>query len=144
MLTKLSQWVSIRFCPLLHRFLLESRDLECYVKPRRSSLFDVSFKTMSSSHTKHFCSKQQNIGTVLWATVPLLIYSLWEAVLLTVYGKPYALGLGQTKYSLPGYKCLYPGPHMHAMFSYSGDSAVSAPQWDKIYLRVISTLIRAI
>ena len=46
MLTKLSQWVSIRFCPLIHRFSLESRDLKCYVKPRRSSLFDVSFKTL--------------------------------------------------------------------------------------------------
>ena len=46
--------------------------------------------------------------------IPLLIYSLWEAVPLTVYGKPYALGLGKTKYSLPGYKHLYPGPHMCA------------------------------
>ena len=62
------------------------------------------------------------------------MYSLWEAVPLTVYGKPYALGLG--------YEHLYPGPHMCAMFSYSGDSAVSTPQRDKIYLRVISTLIK--
>ena len=74
--------------------------------------------------------------------IPLLIYSLWEAVPLTVYGKPYALGLGQTKYSLPGYEHVYPGPHMHAMFSFSGDSAVSTPQQDKIYLGVISTLIK--
>ena len=76
--------------------------------------------------------------------IPLLIYSLWEAVPLTVYGKPYALGLGYTKYSLPGYERVYPGPHMCAMFSYSGDSAISAPQQDKIYLRVISTLISKI
>ena len=27
--------------------------------------------------------------------IPLLIYSLWEAVPLTVYGKTYALGLGK-------------------------------------------------
>ena len=74
--------------------------------------------------------------------IPLLIYSLWEAVPLTVYGKPYALGLEQTKYSLPGYECVYPGPHMHAMFSYSGDSAISVPQQDNIYLGVISTLIK--
>ena len=53
---------------------------------------------------------------------------------LTVYGKSYAPGLGQTKYSLPGYKHVYPGLHMRAMFSYSGDSAISAPQRDKIYL----------
>ena len=63
---------------------------------------------------------------------------------LTVYGKPYALGLGQTNYSLPGYEGVYPGPHMRAMFSYSGDSATSAPQRDKIYLGVISTLIKQI
>ena len=68
--------------------------------------------------------------------IPLLIYSLWEAVPLTVYGKPYALGLG--------YEHVYPGLHMHAMFSYSGDSAISAPQRDKIYLGVISTLIKQI
>ena len=74
--------------------------------------------------------------------IPLLIYSLWEDVPLTVYGKPYALGLGKTKYSLPGNECVYPGPHMHAMFSYSGDSTISASQQDKIYLRVISTLIK--
>ena len=61
---------------------------------------------------------------------------------LTIYGKTYALGLGQTKYSLPGYKHVYPEPHMHAMFSYSADSAISTPQRDKIYLRVISTLIK--
>ena len=76
--------------------------------------------------------------------IPLLIYSLWEAVPLTVYGKPYTLGLGQTKYSLPGYKRLYSGSHMHAMFSYSGDSAISVPERDKIYLGVISTLIKQI
>ena len=76
--------------------------------------------------------------------LPLLIYSLWEAVPLTVYGKPYALGLGQTNYSLPGYECSYPGSHMHAMFSYSGDSTTSAPQRDKIYLGDISTLISKI
>ena len=76
------------------------------------------------------------------AYLPLLIYSLWEAVPLTVYGKPYALGLGQT--NLPGYERSYPGSHMRAMFSYSGDSAISAPQRDKIYLRVISTLIKQI
>ena len=69
---------------------------------------------------------------------------MWEAVPLTVYGKPYALGLGQTNYSLPGYEHLYPGSHMCAMFSYSGDSAISAPQQDKIYLGVISTLISKI
>ena len=78
------------------------------------------------------------------AYLPLLIYSLWEAVPLTVYGKPYALGLGQTNYSLPGYERLYPGSHMRAMFSYSGDSAISAPQRDKIYLGDISTLIKQI
>ena len=33
---------------------------------------------------------------------------------------------------------------MHAMFSYSGDNAISAPQQDKIYLGVISTLIKQI
>ena len=33
---------------------------------------------------------------------------------------------------------MYPGPHMCAMFSYTGDSTVSTPQRDKIYLRVIS------
>ena len=55
---------------------------------------------------------------------------------LTVYGKPYALGLG--------YERVYLEPHMRAMFSYSGDSAVSAPQRDKIYLGVISTLISEI
>ena len=76
--------------------------------------------------------------------LPLLIYSLWEAVPLTVYGKPYALGLGQTNYSLPGYEHSYPGSHMCAMFSYSGDSACSAPQQDKIYLGDISTLIKQI
>ena len=76
--------------------------------------------------------------------LPLLIYSLWEAVPLTVYGKPYALGLGQTNYSLPGYERSYPGSHMRAMFSYSGDSATSAPQRDKIYLGDISTLIKQI
>ena len=76
------------------------------------------------------------------AYLPLLIYSLWEAVPLTVYGKPYALGLGQTIYSLPGYERSYPGSHMHAMFSYSGDSAISTPQQDKIYLGDISTLIK--
>ena len=74
--------------------------------------------------------------------LPLLIYSLWEAVPLTVYGKPYTLCLGQTNYSLPGYEHSSPGSHMHAMFSYSGDSAISAPQRDKIYLEVISTLIK--
>ena len=63
---------------------------------------------------------------------------------LTVYGKPYALGLGQTNYSLPGYERLYLGSHMRAMFSYSGDSAISAPQRDKINLGVISTLIKQI
>ena len=78
------------------------------------------------------------------AYLSLLIYSLWEAVPLTVYGKPYALGLGQTKYSLPGYEHLYLGSHMRAMFSYSGDSAISAPQRDKIYLGVMSTLIKQI
>ena len=36
------------------------------------------------------CSKYWGI----LAYIPLLIYSLWEAVPLTVYGKPYALGLG--------------------------------------------------
>ena len=51
---------------------------------------------------------------------------------LTVYGKPYALGLGQTKYSLPGYEHVYPRPHMRAMSSYSGDNTISAPQRDKI------------
>ena len=56
------------------------------------------------------------------------MYSLWEAVPLTIYGKPYALGLGQTKYSLPGYAHVYSGLHMRAMFSYSGDSTVSTPQ----------------
>ena len=66
--------------------------------------------------------------------IPLLIYSLWEAVPLTVYGKPYALGLG--------YEHVYRGLHMHAMFSYSGDNTISAPQQDKIYLGVISTLIK--
>ena len=66
--------------------------------------------------------------------IPLLIYSLWEAVPLTVYGKPYALGLG--------YEHVYLGLHMCAMFSYSGDSAINTPQRDKIYLRVISTLIK--
>ena len=66
--------------------------------------------------------------------LPLLIYSLWEAVPLTVYGKPYALGLGQTNNSLPGYEHSYLGSHMRAMLSYSGDSAISAPQRDKIYL----------
>ena len=66
--------------------------------------------------------------------IPLLIYNLWEAVPLTVYGKPYALGLG--------YEHVYLGPHMHAMFSYSGDSTISAPRQDKIYLGVISTLIK--
>ena len=78
------------------------------------------------------------------AYLPLLIYSLWEAVPLTVYGKPYALGLGQTNNSLPGYERSYLGSHMRAMFSYSGDSASSAPQQDKIYLGVISTLISEI
>ena len=78
------------------------------------------------------------------AYLPLLIYSLWEAVPLTMYGKPYALGLGQTNYSLPGYERSYLGSHMRAMFSYSGDSASSAPQQDKIYLGVISTLISEI
>ena len=78
------------------------------------------------------------------AYLPLLIYSLWEAVPLTVYGKPYALGLGQTNYSLPGYERSYPGSHMRAMFSYSGDSAISTPQQDKIYLGDISTLIKQI
>ena len=63
---------------------------------------------------------------------------------LTIYGKPYTLGLGQTNYSLPGYERSYPGLHMRAMFSYSGDSAISAPQRDKIYLRDISTLISEI
>ena len=76
--------------------------------------------------------------------LPLLIYSLWEAVPLTVYGKPYALGLGQTNYSLPGYERSYPESHMRAMFSYSGDSTTSAPQRDEIYLGVISTLIKQI
>ena len=70
------------------------------------------------------------------AYIPLLIYSLWEAVPLTVYGKPYALGLG--------YEHVYLGPHMCAMFSYSGDNTISAPQRDKIYLGVISTLISEI
>ena len=68
------------------------------------------------------------------AYIPLLIYSLWEAVPLTVYGKHCALGLG--------YERVYLGSHMRAMFSFSGDSAISAPQQDKIYLRVISTLIK--
>ena len=53
---------------------------------------------------------------------------------LTIYGKPYTLGLG--------YEHVYLGPHMHAMFSYSGDSTISAPQQDKIYLGVILTLIK--
>ena len=78
------------------------------------------------------------------AYIPLLIYSLWEAVPLTVYGKPYALGLGQTNYSLTGYERSYLGSHMRAMFSYSGDSAISVPQRDKIYLGVTSTLIKQI
>ena len=55
---------------------------------------------------------------------------------LTVYGKPYTLGLG--------YEHVYLGLHMCAMFSYRGDSAVSTPQQDKIYLGVISTLISEI
>ena len=33
---------------------------------------------------------------------------------------------------------------MRAMFSYSGDSAVNTPQRDKIYLGVISTLLKQI
>ena len=45
MLTKLSQWVSMRFCPLLHGLLSKSHDLRCYIKPRRYSLFYISIKT---------------------------------------------------------------------------------------------------
>ena len=33
----------------------------------------------------------------------------------------------------------YLGPHMHAMFSYSGDSAVSVPQQDKISWSYLNT-----
>ena len=64
--------------------------------------------------------------------VPYII-DLWEAAPLTVYGKLYTLGLGCEHVHL--------GSHMCAMFSYSGDSAISTQQ-DKIYLRVISTLIK--
>ena len=75
MLTKLSQWVPIRFCPLLHRFLSESRDIKCYIKPRRSSLFDVNFRTLDYVIISHqaLLSKTTKHGTVLWATVCLIL-----------------------------------------------------------------------
>ena len=53
MLTKLSQWAPIQFSPLLHRFLSESRDIRCNIKPRRCSFFDISFRTLDYFITSH-------------------------------------------------------------------------------------------
>ena len=46
MLTKLSQWVPIWYCSLLHRFLSKSHNLNCSTKPIRCSLLYISFRTM--------------------------------------------------------------------------------------------------
>ena len=71
MLTKLSQWVTIWFCSLLHVFLSKSHDPRCSVKPKMCSLFDKIFRTIAYVITPHqvHLSQWQNIETVLWATV---------------------------------------------------------------------------
>ena len=89
MLTKLSQWVPIQFCPLLHRFLSESCDIKCYVKPRRSSLFDVSFRILDyviishqallSKTTKHWDGFVSHCNLVY---SPALASALWFALRL--------------------------------------------------------------
>ena len=53
MLTKLSQWVTIWFCSLLHLFLSKSHDPRCSVKPKMCSLFDKSFRTIAYVITPH-------------------------------------------------------------------------------------------
>ena len=53
MLTKLSQWVTIWFCSLLHVFLSKSHDLRCSVKLKMYSLFDKSFRTIAYVITPH-------------------------------------------------------------------------------------------
>ena len=68
----------------------------------------------------------------------LLIYLYREAVPTTVYSKPCAQGIGYA-HVLLGVAGSYLGPHMRAMFSYSGDSADSAPQQDKISWSYLNT-----
>ena len=68
----------------------------------------------------------------------LLIYLYREVVPTTVYSKPCAQGLGYA-HVLLWVARLYLGPHMRAMFSYSGDSADSAPQQDKISWSYLDT-----
>ena len=53
MLTKLSQWVTIWFCSLLHVFLSKSHDPRCSVEPKMCSLFDKSFRTIAYVITPH-------------------------------------------------------------------------------------------
>ena len=50
---KLSQWVPILFCSLLCVFLFKSHDIKCSIKPRRSSLFDINFRTLTYVITPH-------------------------------------------------------------------------------------------
>ena len=53
MLTKLSQWIKISFCSLLHEFVLESHDSRHFQKARWCSLLDTNFKTLAYVITPH-------------------------------------------------------------------------------------------
>ena len=55
-----------------------------------------------------------------------------------VYSKPCAQGLGYAHVLLWVARS-YLGPHMHAMFSCSRDSAISTPQQDKISWSYLNT-----
>ena len=53
MLTKLSQWVPLRFCSLLLEYLFKSHDPRYSIKPRRCSLLYINFRATDYVITPH-------------------------------------------------------------------------------------------
>ena len=99
MLTKLSQWVSMQFCSLLHGFLFKSHDLRCYIKPRRYSLFYISIKAQDyvinphqvhlSKTTKHwdgfvshcrFCLALDSVMTPAFRLKKKMLNMWWKCI----------------------------------------------------------------
>ena len=97
MLTKLSQWVSMRFCSLLHGFLSKSHDLICYIKLRRCSLLYLSIKTLDyvisphhvylSKTTKHWDSfvSHCKYGCEQWPRLPSQYHIWWRWATMVVF-----------------------------------------------------------
>ena len=104
MLTKLSQWVSIRFCSFLHGYLFKSHDLKCSTKPRRCSLLYISFRTLDciiiphqvllSKTAKHWDSFVSHCSYLIW----LFYQTFWRAKLIISV--------------TPHFKLSFTGPHI--------------------------------